>query len=310
MNIIGLDALVFGVDNVEECGQFVTDYGLQPVGNGRFEALDGTAVIIVDENDPSLPPALETGSKLRKTVHGVADQATLDAINAELSKDREVKVLADGSLESVDDMGFVIGFQVSVRKPVDLPAELINAPGSSERRPMNDLGTSLVHNPRARTLSHVVYFVPDFAKFEAFYVERLGFITTDRFVGVGPFMRPAGTNDHHTLFCIQTPPHMKGVEHFTFHMAGPSDVVFGGTNMVNKGYQSFWGPGRHIYGSNWFWYFKSPMGCNMEFDADMDLHDDSWEAREGTMNADNSQSFLLQYREKWAPSGPPPGGKP
>ena len=151
-----------------------------------------------------------------------------------------------------------------------------------------------------------MYFVPDYKKAEAFYAERLGFITTDRFSHVGPFMRPAGTTDHHTLFFLNTPPHMKGIEHFTFHMSGPTAVVQAGNRMVEKGYQSFWGPGRHIFGSNWFWYFKSPFGCNMEFDADMDLHDDNWDAREALPGADNSQVFLLQYREKWAPMGPPP----
>jgi hypothetical protein len=307
MNITGLCEVIFGVENVADCHQFVTDYGLEPVGNGRFEALDGTAVVILDVNDPSLPAAMETGTKLRKTVYSVADQATLEAIRAELSRDREVTVLADGSLQSIDDMGFVLGFKLFERQPIDLPAEIVNAPGNSPSRGLNAIGTSLVHSPKPRTLSHIVYFVPDHAVFEKFYIERLGFVVTDRFIGAGPFMRPAGSIDHHALFCIQTPPFMKGIEHFTFHMAGPSDVVFGGTNMVNKGYESFWGPGRHIFGSNWFWYFKSPMGCNMEFDADMDLHDDTWTAREAPLIADNSQSFLLQYREKWSPGGPPPG---
>ena len=99
---------------------------------------------------------------------------------------------------------------------------------------------------------------------------------------------------------------MQGVEHFTFHMSGPTEVVQAGNALVEKGYQSFWGPGRHIFGSNWFWYFKSPFGCNMEYDADMDLHDEQWTAREALPGADNSQVFLLQYREKWAPMGPPP----
>ena len=79
-----------------------------------------------------------------------------------------------------------------------------------------------------RSLSHVVYFVPDAAKAEAFYA-RLGFVCTDRFTGVGPFLRPAGTLDHHTLFMIQTPPFMKGCEHFTFHMGGPTEVLLAGT---------------------------------------------------------------------------------
>ena len=41
----------------------------------------------------------------------------------------------------------------------------------------------------------------------------------------------------------------------------------------------------------------------------MDLHDDTWEAREAPPGADNSQVFLLNYAEKWAPGGPPPPKK-
>jgi len=304
MNIIGPDKLVFGVEDIESCKQFALDYGLTAQDDNNFVALDGTGIEILQQDDPSLPAPLSTGAMLRKTVYGVADQATIDAINAELSTDREVKVLEDGSIEAVDDLGFVLGFQITIRKTLSNTAEKINAPGDANRA-VNQTAVTKEDKPKVLSLSHVVYFVPDSAKAEAFFEKRLGFMTTDRFNHVGPFMRPAGTNDHHTLFFIQTPPHMQGCEHFTFHMAGPTDVVQAGTNMVNKGYQSFWGPGRHLYGSNWFWYFKSPFGCNMEFDADMDQHDESWQARDSMMGPDNSQAFLLQYREKWAPGGPP-----
>ena len=314
MNIIGLDALVFGVDDLAGCTQYLTDYGLQPrnasASGGRFEGLDGTAVVIAHRDDASLPPAMGTASMLRKTIYGVADGATLDAIAAELGRDREVRRLPDGSLETSDDMGFVLGFQLSIRRPLHLPAETINAPGAPVQRPANAVAVSEDAVVQPRTLSHVVYFVPDSARAEAFYT-RLGFRCTDRFKGVGPFLRPAGTEDHHTLFMIQTPPFMKGVEHFTFHMGGPTEVMQAGTRFVNKGYRSFWGPGRHIFGSNWFWYFNSPFGCHVEYDADMDLHDDQWVAREAPMGADSSQLFLFQHREKWAPSGaPPPGAAP
>ena len=66
MNIIGPDSLVFGVDDVDACSRYFTDYGLTPAGDGRFEALDGTSVVIKPKDDASLPAALETGSKLRK----------------------------------------------------------------------------------------------------------------------------------------------------------------------------------------------------------------------------------------------------
>jgi hypothetical protein len=306
MNIIGPDALVFGVDDVAACAQYLTDYGLTPVGNGRFEALDGTSIILAHKDDPALPPSLGTASMLRKTIYGVADRESLDKIAVELASDRDVARLEDGSLETMDDMGFVLGFQVTQRRPLDLPAEAVNAPGSNNR-PLNHVAVDEDAAALPRTLSHVVYFVPDAVKAEAFYVDRLGFRCTDRLVGAGPFLQPGGTVDHHTLFLIQTPPFMKGCEHFTFHMGGPTEVMQAGTRFVNKGYQSFWGPGRHKMGSNWFWYFNSPLGCHVEYDADMDLHDTSWQARAVPMSADASQLFLFQQRDKWAPGGPPPG---
>ncbi|WP_233804873.1 VOC family protein [Paraburkholderia sp. HP33-1] len=313
MNIIGPDTLVFGVDDVASCKQYLLDYGLLPAhaneAGGRFEALDGTGIEIAHRDAPSLPPALGTASMLRKTVYGVADAATLDAIAHELQRDREVRKLADGSIESADDMGFAIGFQVTKRRTLVLPAEPLNAPGAPAQRAPNVVGADEHVTLTPRTLSHVVYFVPDAVKAEAFYVDRLGFRCTDRFTGVGPFLRPAGTLEHHTLFMIETPPFMKGCEHFTFHMGGPSEVLQAGSRFVAKGYQSFWGPGRHRFGSNWFWYFNSPLGCHVEYDADMDLHDDAWTSRVAPMSADTSQLFLFQAREKWAPGGPPPAAK-
>jgi catechol 2,3-dioxygenase-like lactoylglutathione lyase family enzyme len=311
MNILGPDSLTFGVEDVGACTQYLTDYGLRPVGvdasGGRFEALDGTSILIKHKDDATLPPSLGTASMLRKTVYGVNNRDTLGAIAAELAKDRQVGELADGSIETVDDMGFVLGFQVTVRRPLKLAAEAINAPGAPAQRPVNIPAADENAIILPRTLSHVVYFVPDAAKAEAFYVKRLGFRCTDRFLGAGPFLRPAGNPEHHTLFLIQTPPFMKGCEHFTFHLGGPTELMQAGTRFANKGYQSFWGPGRHRFGSNWFWYFNSPLSCHVEYDADMDLHDDAWIAREAPLSADASQLFLFQQRDKWVPGGPPPG---
>ena len=220
MNIMGLQYLVFGVDDVDACRQYMVDYGLNPVGDGsRLEALDGTAVVILSKNEPGLPQAMGTASTLRETVYAVADEQALHAIEQELRKDREVTVGADGVLRCVDDMGFALGFQIAARRLIGLSAESINAPGDIVRRQVNQLGASKDMPALPRSLSHVVYFVPDSAKAEAFYT-RLGFICTDRFQELGPFLRPAGSLDHHCLFLIQTPAFMTGIEHFTFHMGG------------------------------------------------------------------------------------------
>jgi catechol 2,3-dioxygenase-like lactoylglutathione lyase family enzyme len=310
MKIIGPESLTFGVDDVDSCVQFLEDYGLQvterSAAGAQLSALDDTAILVRRKDDSSLPEPTGPGNKLRKTCYGVQDQATLREIEAELGTDRTVKTLPDGSLESSDDQGFAIGFQITRRKPLQLAAEHCNAPGDSRTRPVNAVAVNESATIRPRSLSHVVYFVPDVDKAEAFYVKRLKFRCTDRLVGAGPFLQPAGSLDHHCLFLIQTPAFMKGCEHFTFHLGGPTEVLQAGTRFVNKGYTSFWGPGRHKFGSNWFWYFNSPLGCHIEYDADMDLHDESWVERQAPMSADASQLFLFQQREKWLPSGKPP----
>ena len=40
MRIIGPDELIFGVDDMEACRAFLSDYGLQEKPGGTFEALD------------------------------------------------------------------------------------------------------------------------------------------------------------------------------------------------------------------------------------------------------------------------------
>ena len=313
MRIVGPDELVFGVDDPAACRSFLADYGLMeapaPDGAHFFEALDGTGFTLRRRDDPALPAPLRTGSMLRLTVWGVEDQASLDAIETELSRDRKVDKAADGTLRCQDDAGFEIAFRISTRRKLDLPAEMINSPGAKPGRPANVIGANQDAEARSRTLSHIVYFVPDMDKMANFYIDRLKFVVTDKFNNAGPFLRPQANWDHHCLFMIQTPEYMQGLEHVAFHMQGPTDLMLAGSRMVKKGYESFWGPGRHKFGSNWFWYFNSPLGTHIEYDADMDLHDDEWEARYADIQPETAQMFLFENVEKWTPGGPPPGKK-
>lgn len=306
MKILGLEALVFGVEDLDASHRYLVDYGLAPKEKGErggwYEALDGTGVLVRHARDEGLPEANAPSPNLRETIYGVADQQTLDAIGSELSTDREVHVDAAGVLHSVDDAGFAIGFQITKKRAIIAPRLGFNVPGQPPGRLPNECAASEDAENLPRSLSHVVYFVPDVERAEAFYRDRLGFRVTDRFIGLGPFMRPAGTLEHHTLFMIESfNDHMIGMNHFTFHLGSASEVLQAGWRFAQRGYKSFWGPGRHILGSNYFWYFNSPFGGTMEFDADMDLHDDSWKPRAVEPGKDNSQIFLFDYRPKWAP---------
>ena len=311
MNIIGPDYLVFGVDDLAASMTYLEDFGLTPVdadeAGGLFEALDGTGVIVRAKTDPSLPEPLPTATMLRQQVYGVVSEEDLDAIEAELKKDRRVTRLADGSIETTDVHDFALKFQVTKRRPLNMPAEKVNAPGDPNHRGHNVLGVYPGMPAKPRSLSHNVLFVPDLDHATDFYCGRLGFVITDVLQGAGPFLKPKANDDHHTLFFIRTPEYMKGLEHMAFHMGGPTELMVAGTRFVNKGYQSFWGPGRHKFGSNWFWYFNSPLGTHVEYDADMDKHDATWVAREAPMGPQASQMYLFESTKRWVP-GPTPDG--
>lgn len=310
MRIIGPDDLVFGVDNLEDCRTYLSDYGLKEVvlgdGGYRFDALDGTSVTLRNRNDPALPSQFASGSTFRQTIWGCEDQATVDQIAAELERDRPVERRADGSIATADDVGFSLVFRVTTRRPVTGQPERINSPGASPGRRPNEIGADETADALPITLSHAVLFAPELEKAEAFYVNRLKFSVVDRLVGAGPFLRPQANDDHHCLFLIGVPAQMQGLEHFAFHVQGPSALLLAGTRFVAKGYESFWGPGRHLLGSNWFWYFNSPMGVHVEYDADMDKHDSSWKPRDLPAGADSSQIYLFENVRKWAPGEGPP----
>lgn len=308
MNIIGLQYLTFGVEDLAAAHRYLLDYGLDvseydPEVGGTYIALDSTGVIVRRSDHSGLPP-LPPGACspcLRETHYGVADDATLVQLYRLLGADREVSVDADGTLHCLDDSGFGIAFQRARRQPIHAPRLGFNVPGQTPGRAPNDCGADPSAVIKPRSLSHVVYFVEDAAKAEALY-RRLGFVVTDRLNQLGPFMRPAGTHDHHTLFMLHSHnEHMVGCNHFTFHFGSAGEVLQQGWRFQQKGYQSFWGPGRHLMGSNFFWYFNSPFGAVMEFDADMDHHDDSWVPRALEPGADNSQIFLFEGVDKWAP---------
>jgi catechol 2,3-dioxygenase-like lactoylglutathione lyase family enzyme len=297
---LGPDSVIFGVDDVDACARYLEDYGLIRRegwgGGGVYEALDGTSMTIVDRSDTSLPGA---ATSLREVIYGVADKDTLEAIGAALSSDRQVRRDPDGSLHSVDDDGYAIGFQITIRRPILAKTHGPNIPGLPPGRPPNIVAAIDDERPRPFSLSHVVLFTRDKIKSEAFYARRLGFRTTDYFSNLGPFMRPRGSQEHHTLFLIQSDT--LGLQHFTFHFADCGALLKAGWEFQRKGYASFWGPGRHILGSNFFWYFQSPFGALMELDADMDRHDDSWVPRSVHADADSSQTFLMGAADKWSP---------
>ncbi len=280
MDIVGVDSAVFGVEDVDAARKFLSDYGMTEVEHGTtgatFETLDGTTAVLRRADAADLPTAPVGGSTARETVWGVGDKAALEEIGAELSGDRQVRRDADGVLHTMDDEGLAIAFRVTQRRAYKPEPKPFNVAGLPPQRPIN---SRIKFNERAapRSLGHIVYWSDDPDRSIKFYVDRLKFRISDHVNNkVGVFARAAGSHDHHNLFFIGRPGATTSFQHLECHFGDFQEVICNGSRISEQGWKTARGPGRHVLGSNYYWYFVTPMGGAFELSADIDQIDDNW----------------------------------
>jgi naringenin degradation protein FdeC len=297
MNIRGIDRVVLGVEEMDAAQEFLTDYGLTAVEKGRddatFEALDGSNLVLRHANDRALPMAVGSTTNAREIIWGVDSAETLQSIGAELSKDRQVAMGNDGVLRTRDETGYGIAFEVTKRHAFAGTAALTNAAGVPPQRINRRVDFNAPH--KARSLGHIVLYVPELAKARDFYIERLGFRLSDSYRNRSCFLRAQGSNDHHNLFLIQKEDSPGGLHHIEFHYGDYNEVMMGGRRLTEKGWKTHTGPGRHVLGSNYFWYFKTPCGGALELACDMDYVTDDWEAGEWEYTPDVIAAWCTSY---------------
>lgn len=283
MNITGVESLTYGSEDVAAATKFYEDWGLALVrkdaDGADFALPDRTSVHIRRIDAPGLPPASVAGSTVREVIWGVKDLASLEAVGAELSRDRAVSEEDDDDiLHSVDDLGYRIGFRVARRQfaPNALPP--INTVGAPARVDARAEG-ALTHRVQQLRISHVVYWAPgDIERAAAFYTDRLGFRLTESVKGVGCFLRAGLSHDHHNLF-LNSKGDNYGFQHVAFEVRDLDEVMMCGNHMEAEGWASHLGPGRHVMGSNSYWYFWNPAGGVAEVSSDMDFITDGWEPK-------------------------------
>lgn len=277
MNITNLDSVTFGIHDLEKSQRFWRDFGLAEDETGRrFSAQDGSTVVLRDIDDPSLPAAIEAGSTLREATFGVASRADLDAISAELARDRKVHEDTDGVVHTRDPLGFAVAFRVAQRTPVTAPPLKFNTPGRPDR--LNTRG-EFYSQARPLEMTHTVYMVDEPDRILEFYTERLGFRISDQYPGRGYFLRGGASNHHHNLFLLHVGGN-RGFHHVAFELGSIHELFGGGLNMTKRGWKTALGPGRHPISSCYFWYFQCPSGGAAEYDFDSDVVDDRWEPGE------------------------------
>jgi catechol 2,3-dioxygenase-like lactoylglutathione lyase family enzyme len=284
MSIVGIETIVYGVNDVVECARYFVDFGLPLVGksesHAHFRLEEGSNVILRQIADSKLAKTSMKGTGVVETIWGVDRQASLDKLIADLSSDRKVTVDSDGTAHSHDDAGLPIGLRLYRKNPVRCAPDPINSPGNANR-----INTHRKWKVRARpkTIQHVVYQVPDFDKAWAFYRDRLSFRLSDVQKTFGIFGRADGANDHHNIYFLNSRlpfPGMDGsirFDHVNYGVEDIDEVMVGANYMQRQGWpKSEWGLGRHRIASSLFMYLPCPTGGQAEYGADSDHLDDSW----------------------------------
>jgi catechol 2,3-dioxygenase-like lactoylglutathione lyase family enzyme len=130
-------------------------------------------------------------------------------------------------------------------------------------------GRSVAPRVRPRRLSHVLLFTPDVARQVAFCSEILGLRLSDRSGDVIAFMHAPHGSDHHVVaFAKSEAP---GLHHSSWEVGSVDEIGLGAEHMRSEGHAHGWGIGRHVLGSNYFYYVQDPWGSWAEYSYDIDF---------------------------------------
>ena len=291
MSILGVESVIFGVDDLAEHARFWADFGL-PVDSitetqATFRLASGSRVILLPHGHAGLPsPDPFPGNGVKLTVWGVDTAENLARIAASLASEVPVRKDADGTVHALCPDGQPIALRVWDKRSVVSETSPVNTPGAQPR-----FNQHRIWRQKAipKTINHVVFFSPDYVGSFEFYERHLGFRYADHSKGVGIFARAGGTFEHHSIFWVNcdlpfAPDNFKFM-HIAFGMDDIDEVMLGANIMEAKGWKnesmnSSGGISRHRISSAIYYYCDIPgKGGEAEYHADTDYLDDNWVPR-------------------------------
>jgi len=286
MAIIGIETLLFGVDDVAACTRFFEDLGLPLVGrtsqSSHFQLASGSNVHLRHTADPSLP-GKRGQLGVREVFWGVDTLASRDRLAEGLARDHHLVRDDDGTIHFDAGFGVPMALRLFNRQLVTASPDQVNAPGV-----VNRLNRPRKWRRRAlpRTISHVVFAAHDYSAAAEFMCRRLNFRITDIQDSFAVYMRADGTTDHHNFLLVNAKLPLPGFDgtdrfhHANFSVEDIDELMVGVNFMLRRGWPaSEVGLGRHRIDSALFYYFPSPTGGEIELGADNDQIDDGWVPR-------------------------------
>ena len=214
------------------------------------------------------------------------------------------------------------GYIVTIADPEGFPMNLVwgQAAGEAQEMPNKILINDEMEKPRERKfqrfkggpaavykLGHYGLVVKEFQKEFDFYAKNFNLVPSNilytqdssaKTTEVGMFAhidRGDEMVDHHSIFLTSLPPDMvkPHVHHCSFEIHDLDSQLIGHHYLANKGYESVWGVGRHILGSQIFDYWWDPNAFMVEHYIDSDV-----------VNKDTPVSYHLASSAKDAAWGP------
>jgi catechol 2,3-dioxygenase-like lactoylglutathione lyase family enzyme len=288
MAILGIDTLVYGVEDIKTSTRFFEDFGLRLVESSaeesRFKLPEASHVLLRPLDHPSLPQSTIEGPGVREVIWGVDSAQSVETLTRGLGSDRTIQRDDDGTVHFVTDFGGAMGLRVFAKKPVLTAPDPLNSPGRVNRLNQHRKWRLRAH---PKVIAHVVYSMPAYLEAAEFMIKRLGFKLSDSQRGFGEYLRADGSDSHHTLLLLNADAPIPGMDgkhrfhHANFGVEDIDEIMVGANYMTRHGWEpSHLGLGRHRVDSALFYYLPCPAGGEAEYGADADCLDDSWVPRE------------------------------
>ncbi len=266
LGVHSLQRFVFSVPNVEDAVKFYTSFGLAP-------KVEGNRVDLYTHGHPHCWGSVHANGrpkKLQYVTFGCYAQ-DYDAFAERIRKlgiGCEPHPLSDGTglwLKDPDGTPtqIVVAPKVSpsdkaVRKPrIEPEPGLGAAPPRSKTPPV-----------QPRRLSHMLRFTPDVLGMIKFNEDVLGMRMSDRSGDLVAFLHGVHGSDHHMIAFVKSDA--PGYHHSSWDVGSIDEVGWGAETMKAAGYKNGWGVGRHVLGSNYFYYAQDPWGSFAEYSFDID----------------------------------------
>jgi catechol 2,3-dioxygenase len=288
------DHFAFAVPDLDEAARFYTDFGLEV-----RQSADG-GLELYAWNNPHCWAKISQGGegsskKLRYLSFGAYEQ-DMPEFERRLNE-AEIERCApqndDGGLWFRSPDGLPLQIKVAEKSSPDCKSDF-SAPSAPPGR-AGAAPKALAPAAKPRRLSHIAIFVADMDKALDFYADILGLRLSDRCGDHIAFVHGVHGSDHHLLALVGSTHY--GLHHTSWDLPSVHDVGVSAQVMIDKGHTDGWGLGRHLLGSNYFYYVRDPWNSYSEYIADMDYvpagHD--WPA------ADHEPGEVFSY---WGPRSP------